>query len=42
MDANACVRCGLPEHWQLKIRARLVFAAIVLAAVIGFVAGRMA
>ena len=41
MDANACPRCGLPENWTLKVRVRLVFAAIGAAAVRGFVAGRV-
>ncbi len=39
---NACPRCGLPEHWQLKVRVRLAFAAIAFAGVLGFIAGRMA
>ena len=42
MDADTCPRCGLPEHWELKVRVRLVFASIVAAAVLGCVAGQMA
>ena len=39
MDADTCPRCGLPEHWQRKVRGRLVFAAIGLAFVADVEAG---
>ncbi len=42
MDVDTCPRCGLPEHWELKLHVRLVFAVIGLAAVLGFIVGRMA
>ena len=31
MDANACPRCGHPDGWELKVRARLVFAEVTRA-----------
>ncbi len=40
MNPDTCPRCGLPEHWQVKLRVRLVFAAIGLAGVFGFIVGR--
>ncbi len=39
MNPDTCPRCGLPEHWTLKVRMRVVFVSLAVALVAGLAIG---